>query len=139
MTWPRQRSAWSAWTPALDNNERAVRRKSWTTHSLTPLASSIACLWRPYPPIASRPFFENTNSPFLSGNTDKENSDKGMTWSRLVLYLAAGIIQVRSPLSSAHLMCPASATTCRRQQDEAEQGPVHWIIGGSLPNCSKLI
>src|SRR5262245_3218226 len=46
ITWPRHRSAWSLATPALESSDLAVRRKSWITHPLTPLISSIARLWR---------------------------------------------------------------------------------------------
>src|SRR6516162_2614450 len=39
--------------------------------------------------------------------------------------------------------CPSHlsrfATTCRRQQDEAKQGPVHWIISGRLPDRPEFI
>src|SRR6516162_7868928 len=45
-----------------------------------------------------------------------------------------GVSAEFAPTHFASLV-PASC----RQQNEPEQGPVHRIVGGSLPDCSKLI
>src|SRR6516225_765676 len=59
--------------------------------------------------------------------------------------IEVGLVPCRwnDPGSITVKLCPSHLArliaTCCRQQDEAEQGPIHWIIGGRLPNRSKFI
>src|SRR6516165_7094666 len=59
--------------------------------------------------------------------------------------IEVGLVPSRwnDPGSISVKLCPSHlsrfATTCRRQQDEAEQGPVHWIITGRLPKRSQFV